>query len=199
MRNLTILWIVVVAAAACKSDQPSTAPAAGSGSSATSRDEPTPPASDELPGDGDCRSTQSFKSVERCVELCKAAYENACYVAGTSYADGDKVERDETKAFRYFELGCRMSSGIACKRAAAVYATGLLGKTSGFKQNAALAASMYQTARERLAKECGRNQALSCSELAGMFDAGLGGAVDKAAATAHRKQACELGETSDCT
>ncbi|MBA3498765.1 MAG: sel1 repeat family protein [Deltaproteobacteria bacterium] len=200
MRNLTVfvlILIAVVAATACKSDKPSTS-AAGGGSSVTSSEEPAPAVSNERPGDEDCRSTQDFKSVERCVELCKAAHENACYVAGTSYADGDKVERDETKAFRNFELGCRMNSGTSCKRLAAIYAIGLPGVT-GFKASAERAASTYKYARERLVKECSRKQALPCSELAGMFEEGLGGPVDKALAATHRKQACELGVKADCT
>jgi TPR repeat protein len=197
MRTLPLLCFLLCA---CNSDKPGTGTGAapsGAGSSSTPPVAAAPNDPDASPEEADCRSSQTSKSVDRCVELCKSGFGNACYVAGTSYADGDRTERDATKAFRNFELGCRLDSGTACKRAAAISATGVPGD-GGFKANAERAAGMYEKARARLSKECERKRALSCSELAGMFDEGLGGAADKVAATAHRKRACELGSTADC-
>ncbi len=202
MRNTTILCFIVCAA--CKSDKPiagTGAAPSGGGSSVAVPVAAVPPGNpDASPEEADCASTQSFRSIDRCVELCKGGFGNACYVAGTSYADGDRTERDASKAFHSFELGCRFDSGTACKRAAAIVATGLAGSgATGFKANAERAAAVYEKARARLLKECDRKRALSCSELAGMFDEGLGGPADKAAAATYRKQACELGDTAACT
>ncbi|HEY5945113.1 MAG TPA: hypothetical protein VIV40_06465 [Kofleriaceae bacterium] len=174
--------------AASAAETTPTAPATTPSSS-----ELSPPSPEEL---ADCPSIADFKSVERCAELCNGAHENACYVAGLAYIDGDKVERSAAKAHRYFALGCQLNSGAACKWLGKLETTG---DGNLIKPNAERAAKTFEQARARLAKECSRKSALSCSELAGMFDEGLGGAPDKATAATYRKQACDLGMSKDCT
>lgn len=204
---------VLLSSAACKADHdrspagaptsaPPLSPAPGAAPSGATPESPrattpslselSPPTAEEL---ADCPSIGAFKTVERCVELCKGAHENACYVAGLAYRDGDKVEQSAHQAFRYFTLGCQMNSGAACKEMGKIAMTG---DGKYLKPSAENAATTFARARTLLEKDCSRKSAVSCSELAGMFADGLGGAPDPAAAGTYRKQACELGLATDC-
>lgn len=134
-------------------------------------------------GDGAARDLAA------CREACALGHSNSCGWLGDAHAFGLGVERDDARALERYREACRGGSGLGCEGLARSY------RLAG---DAANSDRHYREARMVYRVHCEQRHAVSCSRLAGLYRAGLGGPVAEDVARTYQMRACALGKRDDC-
>ena len=119
-------------------------------------------------------------------QKCSSKDAKACYDAGTAYAEGIGVEKDERKSLARYKRGCEFGSLDACRS--------YIGHYEQAKQP--------QRAADAYMFACDLNDAASCNALGSLLykgdqDAGI--KPDQVSAAAYFFKSCELGHGPGCT
>lgn len=121
-----------------------------------------------------------------CERECDAGSSDRCRRLGATYALGQGVEKDETRATELYEHACAMQDPSAC-----VFAGQMHEFARGVPKSDAEAAHFYELA-------CGRGWPPGCYNLAIMYERGTGVPEDHALAAELYQRACAGGAKSAC-
>jgi TPR repeat protein len=130
-----------------------------------------------------CEPPIGSGDVGACQRACELNHSNSCANWGSFVETSDAA-----RARQLYERSCVGGSGIGCEARARMAADA--GET-GLKQQ-------YLNARRYHRVHCAQGYARSCSQLAGLLEAGNGGEADAATGQMYRERACLLGKTTDC-
>ena len=131
-----------------------------------------------------CEPKSGPGDVVACERACDLNHSNSCANWGRFLAP-----RNPEQALDLYRRACRGGSGIGCESVA------LLAAKAGNIDSAAL----YLNARRYHQVHCSQGYARSCSQLAKLYQAGLGGRVDESTGQSYREHACRLGVLCDCS
>nr|WP_314869099.1 tetratricopeptide repeat protein [uncultured Campylobacter sp.] len=110
---------------------------------------------------------------------CNDGDVGSCGFLGALYNDGEKIQKDISKAILYYDKACNGGHELSCGLLSDMYQAG-----KGVKMDITKAAVYYK-------KGCDLNSLLSCSNFAN-FNYYI--ANDKKKATEYYKKACDLGK-----
>jgi uncharacterized protein len=121
-----------------------------------------------------------------CERECDAGSADRCRRLAASYAMGEGVDRDETRAARLYEHACDMKDPSAC-----VFAGQMNEFERGVPKDDAKAADFYR-------RGCDLGWAPACYNLAIMFERGTGVPADRGKAADLYQVACTAGAQQAC-
>lgn len=130
-----------------------------------------------------CEPKSGSGDVAACQRACELNHSNSCANWGEFLECSDRVQ-----ARKLFERSCTGGSGIGCE------ALARLSLADGDEQSEA----QFLNARRYHRVHCSQDYGRSCSQLAALFEQGLGGEVDAPTGHSYRKRACLLGISADC-
>ncbi len=152
-----------------------------------------------------------------CELACEAGDGWACLAASYAYGHGDGARKNETRMAELEERGCAAGLGEACRWASRNFelddprAKPLLvrgceldhGESCGLAAMIELVAAPQepaglQGAIEHLDRGCELDDAWSCAARGDLYELGLGGAADSAAARPMHERACKLEVAASC-
>ena len=126
------------------------------------------------------------QDLDVCERECDAGSADRCRRLAATYALGQGVEKDETRATGLYEHACEMQDPSAC-----VFAGQMHEFARGVPKNDAKAARFYDLA-------CGLGWAPGCYDQAVMYERGTGVPQDRAHAADLYQKACTGGAKSSC-
>jgi hypothetical protein len=185
-QKILCVWIAALALSACKKDEK---PAKGSGESTH--------ASQEVEGHRTgltnakamvenatrCEPKSGTGEVEACQRACELNHSNSC-ANWAAFLESS----DQKRAVQLYRRSCVGGSGIGCE------AEAKLAKQAGEPNSDEL----YLNARRYHRVHCSQGYGRSCSQLATLFEQGLGGHADEITGQSYRARACLLGVAGDC-
>ncbi len=183
---IRVIWIAALLLGACKKDDK---PIAARGDSSRSAQENErhraglANAQAMIKGAEQCEPKSGIGDVEACERACKLNHSNSCANWAAFLESSDRQQ-----ARKLYRLSCKGGSGIGCE-AEAAYAKEIGAPNSK---------EIYLGARRYHRVHCSQGYGRSCSQLARLFEQGLGGSADKITGQSYRAQACRLGVASDC-
>lgn len=124
--------------------------------------------------------------VTACEKECDAGSANRCRRLAATYAFGEGVEKDETRATALYEHACDMDDPSAC-----VFAGQMYEYAHGVDKDDAKAARLY-------GRGCDLQWAPGCYNLGIMFERGTGVPQDRAKAADLYDVACKAGAKQSC-
>lgn len=124
--------------------------------------------------------------VVACERECDAGSADRCRRLGATYAFGEGVDKDETRAAALYERACALKDAPACVFAGAMYEY-----AHGVAKDDARAARLYERA-------CDLEWAAGCYNLAIMYENGRGVPKDRAKAGDLYQVACTAGAKQAC-
>ena len=124
--------------------------------------------------------------VSVCEKECAAGSADRCRRLAATYAFGQGVEKDESRATALYERACAMNDPAAC-----VFAGQMHEYAHGVPKDDAKAASFYKRA-------CDLSWAPGCYNLAIVYESGRGVAKDRAKAADLYNMACSAGAKRAC-
>jgi TPR repeat protein len=126
------------------------------------------------------------EDVEACERECDAGSADRCRRLGATYALGQGVSQDETRAAMLYERSCAMKDPVGC-----VFAGQMHEYAHGVSEDDAKAARLYERA-------CDLRWAPGCYNLAIMYERGRGVSQDRARAGDLYQLACTAGASQAC-
>jgi len=125
--------------------------------------------------------------LKQALEACEQGESDGCYNLGNFYGIGNDVERDYTKAHKYFAKACDLDNSNACLR------LGLATSRKGdfIDQNIGQAKVFF-------AKACDLNNSDGCVGLGGLYNQGVGVTQDFTKASHFFKKACDTDSPIGC-
>lgn len=168
--RLALALLVVALGAACKRDH------------ASAKDQPAPSSSVITLG----IAIGTCPDVAACEKECDAGSADRCRRLAATYAFGEGVGKDETRATALYEHACDMSDPSAC-----VFAGQMYEYARGVDKDAARAARLY-------GRGCDLQWVAGCYNLAIMFERGTGVPLDRAKAADLFEVACKAGAKQSC-
>jgi TPR repeat protein len=151
-------------------------------SGASSTEQPAPSASVVSIG----VTLGTCSDLSQCESECDAGSADRCRRLAATYALGEGVDKDETRATALYEHACDLKDPPAC-----VFAGQMHEYAHGVPKDDAKAARLYETA-------CTAGWAAGCYNLAIMFENGRGVARDPGKAAALYQGACAAGAKTAC-
>jgi len=124
--------------------------------------------------------------VAACEKECDAGSADRCRRLAATYAFGEGVSKDETRATALYEHACDMSDPSAC-----VFAGQMYEYARGVDKDDARAARLY-------GRGCDLKYVAGCYNLGIMFERGTGVPQDRAKAADLYQVACEAGAKQSC-
>jgi TPR repeat protein len=131
-------------------------------------------------------SVGTCPDIPACERECDAGSADRCRRLAATYAFGQGVEKDETRATTLFEHACDMEDPSAC-----VFAGQMHEYAHGVAKDDAKAARFYERA-------CDLQWAPGCYNLGIMYERGTGVPLDRAKAGDLYQLACTAGAQSSC-
>jgi TPR repeat protein len=131
-------------------------------------------------------SVGTCPDVPACERECDAGSADRCRRLAATYAFGQGVDKDETRATRLYEHACDMKDPSAC-----VFAGQMHEFARGVEKDDAKAARFYERA-------CDLQWAPGCYNLGIMYERGTGVALDRVKAGELYQRACTAGAQISC-
>lgn len=130
-----------------------------------------------------CEPKTGVGNVQACETACELNHSNSC-ANWAAFLQSSDLQR----ARLLYQRSCKGGSGIGCE------AEARLTREAGEPHSD----QIYLNARRYHRVHCSQGYGRSCSQLASLFENGLGGDADKITGQSYRARACLLGVASDC-
>lgn len=185
-KKILFVWIAALALSACKKDEK---PTGGSEESVHGSQDVEghrkglTNAKAMVENAERCEPESGTGDVEACQRACELNHSNSC-ANWAAFLESSDLKR----AVQLYRRSCIGGSGIGCE------AEAKRARQAGEPNSEEL----YLNARRYHRVHCSQGYGRSCSQLATLFEQGLGGHADEITGKSYRERACLLGIARDC-